>query len=65
MGSTGSGEDAFIEAGLVVNPLLLANFRSEIVTLPSLFTDLRLQSSDFGDEEYAEEPVLDTEFEGK
>jgi hypothetical protein len=57
----GSGEDAFTEGGLAVNPLLLANFSSVILPLPSFFPGLLLQISDFGDEAFAEEPVLDVE----
>lgn len=57
----GSREDALRDGGLAVEPLLFVNFKSEILTLRSLFTDLRLQISDRGDEEFAE-VVLDVEF---
>ena len=60
--ATGSGEDGFTEGGLAVNPLLFVNFKSAMLPLRSLFTDLRLQISDLGDEAFAEEAVLDTEF---
>lgn len=59
----GSGEDGFTEGGLAVNPLLLVNFNSVMLPLRSLFTDLRLHISDLGDEAFAEEAVLDVEFE--
>jgi hypothetical protein len=58
-----SGEVGFTEGGLAVNPLLLVNFNSVILPLRSLFTDLRLQISDLGDEPFAEEVVLEFEFE--
>jgi hypothetical protein len=61
--ATGSGEDGFTKGGLAVNPLLLVNFNSVMLPLRSLFTDLRLHISDLGDEAFAEEAVLDVEFE--
>ena len=57
----GSGEDGFTEGGLAVNPLLLVNFSSVMLPLRSLFTDLRLQISDRGEEAFAED-VLEVEF---
>ena len=61
--ATGSGEEGFTEGGLAVNPLLLVNFNSVILPLRSLFSVLRFQISDLGDEPFAEEVVLVVEFE--
>ena len=60
--ATGSSEDGLTEGGLAVEPLLLVNFKSEILTLRSLLIDLRRQISDRGDEAFAEEAVLEVEF---
>lgn len=62
---SGAGVDRLMEDKLAVDPLLFFNFKSEMLTLRSLFTDLRLHISGLGDPDFGEEPVLDIELEWK